>query len=371
MRYLMILAVLLVGAGTYSATAQTTTSPVDAIATAQSALVTAQAGLRTPTIAPTATKAATATTIPTATPRPTATITVRPTATATPERSLRGTATTVPTVTPKPTATRVPPTPTTVPTVPPSVVRVYRSLAVIPTTFVVDGVTVKLSAEQLAAAKAEAAKIDQRIQSASKGMGRATVTVVVSNIPVTAFHTYCSTVTTICGKWIHPVDIKQALTLADSGSYDFVHTYVPRSAGGKWVYDAPVGGLAMTRYFSNVMYGTATAPTFQYTTQLHEAGHVIGDYHLRKTMGFTGLPSCGIVPMHCPQVWADWSNNQAWMNAYFSGTVVHDGVRSGINQTGWNLPTMTQRAQLRGAPLDDFEWTGRETPIPHEHGAGV
>lgn len=370
--FLVALGVLLVALSAYSVTAQTPPKPADAIATAQSALQTAQAGLETPTSAATATKTATATRIPTKTPRPVPTATTRPTATPTrgpiptvaptatqADRTLRG-GTATATIASRPTER-----PTAVPTVgPPSVTpetgayAELTSLAVIPTTYLLpDGSTYRLSGTQVEAAKQEAARIVQRLNDDSEGMATITVDIRVTTVPVTTYQQFCSSGGSRCGRWVHPNDLRATLLELNAASYTFVHSYVP---GDVWT--APASGLAIPGYFTVKMYGT----TFSGTTQRHELGHIIEFVLLPK--GYEQFPRCEQTPypMHCA-VYLGYMYTDQWFNGFFSGGLVDaTGPNKGVNGVGWTLFASSIGPRYAAAE-DTFPWDSYDQPIPHDH----
>ncbi len=195
----------------------------------------------------------------------------------------------------------------------------------------------------------------------SPGMGRITVTVVVSIIPVTSYREFCGSGGS-CGRWIGPEDLRAELTSQGAGSYDFTHSYVPST-----VMTCPCSGIAIPRYFSDRMVGEGFTPT----TQLHETGHVVGDFWLRS-QGYDNLPVCpggDGWPMHCGYVMG--GANLTWMRGFFSGTLVNGW---GIDQRGWLYRTPTGGPRSAGEEVDEFPWTGRELPVTsdaeggHDHG---
>lgn len=372
---LLIGLLIVVPIGAYSVMAQPTTSPANAIATAQAALQTAQAGLVTPTIAATATKAATATTVPTSTPRPAPTATARPTSTTAPtvtvaptptqaDRIIRG-GTATATVPPRPTE-RSTPKPTTTPSAtssapPGTALQTYTVLVIIPTVYIVDGQTLQLPINEIQAARTAANETPGWVRELSNGMGNVAVTVVVDAYPVSTFRQYCAG--TVCGNWVGPTDIQRAITdHGGAAAYDVVASFVPDNINGVDIFTCPCGGLAINRYMTIRMYGT----TIRQTTVIHEFSHDVADFHLMR-QGYNDLPTCDYdwTSVHCGYVYG--GANWRWFGGLLAGTLDPALTNGhGITAEGWRYDTPTQLARKNGrdsAADDAFVWNGYEQPI--------
>lgn len=363
--FLVAIGVLLVALSAYSVTAQTTTKPTDAIATAQSALQTAQAGLVTPTIAATATTAATATRIPTNTPRPVPTATTRPTATSAATATATATGRSIRNSTATATAASRPTErPTLVPTSPPvtpsdtGVLQTYKVLVIIPSVYIVEGQTLRLPINEIQAAREAAESMPGWVRELSNGMGSVEVTVVVDAYPVSTFRQYCGG--TVCGNWVGPTDIQRAISeQGGAARYDFVASFVPDRINGVEVMSCPCGGIAIARYMSVQMYGTRISQT----TVIHELAHDVADFWLMR-QGFDQLPTCDYdwTAVHCGYEYG--GTNWGWFGGLLSGTLTVTN-RPGITAEGWRYDTPVQAARNAGRTeaAEDFPWTGYEQPV--------
>ena len=234
--------------------------------------------------------------------------------------------------------------------------RIYTALMFSPqsadTTGTLNAGTVVMDAATEAAVLAEANTLTARMLTYSDGMGALDVTPLIW-APTVDSTIYTEKTSGTNTGWYHdPVKVRDYL-ISQSVDVDYDVLVVYSDTDQVTLDASDLIGISRNRAW----WGAADSDGFH--AGPHEFAHVLED-HLR-THGYSNFPSCAGNPssdtIHCAEEYGYSSSiSDDWLHAWFSGTAV-DSVgagpdNTGVNATGWAIPTLIEYAAQFGADAD-------------------